>query len=123
MRSRHPYYHFLCAFITSSWHHRHTSSPGGHQDRSWNERFRFSLLSCKIKVKVKIILDTNHFLIGADTPTLFLFSADRTPSFRSVRLRARKNDCVVCGEAPTIKELIDYVEFCGAAAVDKVSSF
>ncbi|RUS19125.1 Molybdopterin-synthase sulfurtransferase [Endogone sp. FLAS-F59071] len=68
---------------------------------------------------IKIAAGIKGSVLSADTPTLFLLSADRTPPFRSVRLRARKNDCVVCGETPTIKELIDYVEFCGAAAVDK----
>ncbi|KAJ3290972.1 Molybdenum cofactor synthesis protein 3 [Borealophlyctis nickersoniae] len=41
-------------------------------------------------------------------------------SFRTVKLRGRNVNCAVCGDAPTITELIDYVQFCGAAATDKV---
>ncbi|KAG0724014.1 Adenylyltransferase and sulfurtransferase MOCS3 [Chionoecetes opilio] len=40
-------------------------------------------------------------------------------TFHTVRLRGMKSGCEVCGEAPTIKELIDYEQFCGAAATDK----
>lgn len=39
--------------------------------------------------------------------------------FRTMKLRGRKSDCEVCGEAPTITKLIDYEQFCGAAATDK----
>ncbi|RUP51397.1 hypothetical protein BC936DRAFT_148420 [Jimgerdemannia flammicorona] len=64
---------------------------------------------------IKIVTDMK----GADPPSLLLFSADRTPSFRSIRLRSRKPDCAVCGDQPMIRELIDYVEFCGSGALDK----
>ena len=40
-------------------------------------------------------------------------------TFHTVKLRGMKNTCEVCGEAPTIKHLIDYEQFCGAAATDK----
>ncbi|XDV42664.1 hypothetical protein PO909_011283 [Leuciscus waleckii] len=39
--------------------------------------------------------------------------------FRSIRLRARQIECVVCGEKPTLTELQDYEQFCGSAATDK----
>ena len=32
--------------------------------------------------------------------------------FRTIKLRKNKN-CVLCGESPTIKKLIDYDAFCG----------
>ena len=43
-------------------------------------------------------------------------------SFRTIKLRPRRKDCPVCGDSPTIKELIDYVQFCGASPTDKVLS-
>lgn len=40
--------------------------------------------------------------------------------FRTMRLRQKKKDCAVCGENPTITELIDYVQFCQGQANDDV---
>eukprot|EP01129_Flabellula_baltica_P000514 TRINITY_DN10504_c0_g1_i1.p1 TRINITY_DN10504_c0_g1~~TRINITY_DN10504_c0_g1_i1.p1 ORF type:complete len:466 (-),score=103.20 TRINITY_DN10504_c0_g1_i1:36-1400(-) len=40
-------------------------------------------------------------------------------TFRVVKLRPRKPDCSVCGDNPTITELIDYEEFCGVPAHDR----
>ena len=40
-------------------------------------------------------------------------------SFRVVKLRPRKPDCAVCGTAPSITQLIDYVQFCGSDPMDK----
>ncbi len=40
--------------------------------------------------------------------------------FRSIRLRSKQAECVVCGETPTVTELQDYEQFCGSAATDKV---
>ena len=49
---------------------------------------------------------------------LLLFDAlDGT--FRNIKLRPKKKDCVVCGENPTVTKLIDYEQFCGAKATDK----
>ncbi|XP_031564174.1 adenylyltransferase and sulfurtransferase MOCS3-like isoform X2 [Actinia tenebrosa] len=42
--------------------------------------------------------------------------------FLQVKLRNKKISCCVCGEEPTINELIDYEEFCGASATDKTKS-
>ncbi|XP_047249182.1 adenylyltransferase and sulfurtransferase MOCS3 [Girardinichthys multiradiatus] len=39
--------------------------------------------------------------------------------FRSIRLRPMQADCAVCGESPTVTQLIDYEAFCGSAATDK----
>ena len=40
--------------------------------------------------------------------------------FRTIKLRGRKIDCAVCGDSPSITQLIDYVQFCGSSANDKV---
>ena len=56
---------------------------------------------------IKLILSTGQPLIGR----LLIYNA-LAMSFREVKLR-RSPDCPVCGERPTVKELIDYDEFCG----------
>lgn len=40
--------------------------------------------------------------------------------FRSIKLRPKKADCAVCGEEPSVTQLVDYETFCGSAASDKV---
>ncbi|HEX2077747.1 MAG TPA: molybdopterin-synthase adenylyltransferase MoeB [Longimicrobium sp.] len=61
---------------------------------------------------VKLLLGTGDVLLGR----LLLFDALRL-SFREMRLR-RDPACPVCGENPTIDELIDYERFCGTAPPD-----
>jgi len=56
---------------------------------------------------VKLILGKGEPLIGR----LVLFDAMRA-RFRELRLR-KDPQCPICGEHPTIHELIDYEEFCG----------
>jgi adenylyltransferase/sulfurtransferase len=56
---------------------------------------------------IKLILGTGSPLIGR----LLLVDA-LAMSFRELKIR-RNPDCPVCGDNPTIKELIDYNEFCG----------
>jgi molybdopterin/thiamine biosynthesis adenylyltransferase/rhodanese-related sulfurtransferase/molybdopterin converting factor small subunit len=56
---------------------------------------------------IKLILGKPEVLAGR----LLLFDALRM-RFRELRLR-RNPECPICGENPTIKELIDYEEFCG----------
>lgn len=55
---------------------------------------------------IKILLDIGDSLIG----TLLLFDA-LTMTFNRMKLRQDQN-CPMCGENPTITELIDYEEFC-----------
>ncbi|XP_065170872.1 adenylyltransferase and sulfurtransferase MOCS3 isoform X2 [Atheta coriaria] len=43
-------------------------------------------------------------------------------TFRNVKLRPRSDSCVVCGLKPTITTYIDYEQFCGAKADDKVEN-
>ncbi|MGH7198035.1 MAG: molybdopterin-synthase adenylyltransferase MoeB [Candidatus Omnitrophota bacterium] len=56
---------------------------------------------------VKLILGKGELLIGR----LMLYDALKM-SFREVKFR-RNPKCPVCGDNPTIKELIDYEAFCG----------
>ena len=44
-------------------------------------------------------------------------------SFRSIKLRGRQEKCCVCGDQPSITKLIDYEQFCGTKATDKVMIF
>ncbi|KAG1492640.1 hypothetical protein G6F46_010275 [Rhizopus delemar] len=53
-------------------------------------------------------------------PSFLIFSAMSNPMFRTMRLRQKKKDCAVCGENPTITELIDYVQFCQGQANDDI---
>src|SRR5438876_1715952 len=56
---------------------------------------------------LKIILGAPDIMVNR----LMLFDAWRM-RFRELKLR-KNPDCPVCGDNPTIKELIDYEEFCG----------
>ncbi len=56
---------------------------------------------------IKLILGVGEPLIGR----LLLFDALKM-KFRELKLR-KNPDCPICGENPTIKELIDYEAFCG----------
>ncbi|MBT3514757.1 MAG: molybdenum cofactor biosynthesis protein MoeB, partial [Nitrospina sp.] len=56
---------------------------------------------------VKIILGKGDTLVGR----LMLFDA-LGMKFREMKLRKDK-DCPICGDNPTITELIDYEQFCG----------
>jgi sulfur-carrier protein adenylyltransferase/sulfurtransferase len=58
---------------------------------------------------LKLALGAGDALVGR----LLLFDA-LTATFTEVALR-RDPDCPVCGEAPTITEYVDYVEFCSGA--------
>ncbi|KAI8096313.1 Molybdopterin-synthase sulfurtransferase [Halteromyces radiatus] len=51
--------------------------------------------------------------------SFLIFSALSNPMFRTMKLRNKKKDCQICGEHPTITQLIDYVAFCGTGADDK----
>jgi adenylyltransferase/sulfurtransferase len=65
---------------------------------------------------IKLILGAGDSLIGR----LLLVDA---LGMRFRELRVRKNpDCPVCGTNPTVKELIDYNQFCGIRGEDAPSS-
>jgi sulfur-carrier protein adenylyltransferase/sulfurtransferase len=61
---------------------------------------------------IKLILGQGEPLIGR----LLLYDA-LTMEFNEVRLR-KNPDCPICGERPTLTELIDYEQFCGMPAHD-----
>jgi adenylyltransferase/sulfurtransferase len=56
---------------------------------------------------VKLILGTGEALVGR---LLMLDTLDM--SFRTLKVK-RSPECPVCGEHPTVTELIDYEQFCG----------
>lgn len=56
---------------------------------------------------IKLLLDAGDSLVGR----LVLFDALKL-EFRELAL-SRDPNCPVCGDAPTITELVDYEEFCG----------
>lgn len=56
---------------------------------------------------IKVLLGIGDTLAGR----LLIFDA-LAMEFRDIRLR-RNPACPVCGDAPTIRELVDYEEFCG----------
>ena len=60
---------------------------------------------------LKLVLGVGESLNGR----LLLYDA-LSMEMRQLRIR-RRPDCVVCGDNPTITELIDYDEFCGTAPV------
>ncbi|XP_038049804.1 adenylyltransferase and sulfurtransferase MOCS3-like isoform X2 [Patiria miniata] len=43
-------------------------------------------------------------------------------SLRTIKLRPKQPGCAVCGTQPSVKNLIDYEQFCGASATDKCVS-
>ena len=57
---------------------------------------------------LKLVLEQGEPLVNR----LLLYDA-LSLEFRTVKIR-RDPDCPLCGENPTISELIDYEEFCGA---------
>lgn len=63
---------------------------------------------------IKILLGKGDLLVGR----LLLFDA-LAMSFREMRLR-KNPDCPVCGERPTVTELIDYEGFCGISPEEEV---
>ena len=62
---------------------------------------------------VKLILGKGESLVGR----LLLFDA-LAMKFREMKLRKDKA-CPICGDNPTITELIDYEEFCGIRPVEE----
>jgi adenylyltransferase/sulfurtransferase len=60
---------------------------------------------------IKLILGEGESLAGR----LLLYDA-LTAEFREVNIR-KNLDCPVCGEHPTVTELIDYEQFCGVPSL------
>lgn len=51
---------------------------------------------------------------------LVMFDA-QDAKFRSIKLRPKQAGCAVCGETPSVTQLVDYEAFCATAATDKVA--
>ncbi|MCI0369986.1 MAG: molybdopterin-synthase adenylyltransferase MoeB [candidate division NC10 bacterium] len=64
---------------------------------------------------IKVLLGIGESLAGR-----MLFFDAMTMEFRQVQFR-RDKACPVCGDAPTITDLLDYHEFCGVPAGQRVS--
>ncbi|KAJ2746655.1 hypothetical protein GGI20_001156 [Coemansia sp. BCRC 34301] len=60
---------------------------------------------------------------AAEDPNLLIFSYKSQPHFRSIKLRSRKPTCAVCGDTPTIRELVDYAAFCGSGPNDNAPNW
>ncbi|XP_065065078.1 adenylyltransferase and sulfurtransferase MOCS3-like [Rhopilema esculentum] len=60
--------------------------------------------------------------VGASYSRRLLMFDGLSGDIRTIKLRAKKEDCPVCGKEPTIKELEDYELFCGCSATDKTRS-
>lgn len=65
---------------------------------------------------IKLILGKGETLVGR----LLLFDA-LGMKFKELKLRKDKN-CPICGDNPTIKELIDYEQFCGILPPEESSA-
>lgn len=65
---------------------------------------------------LKVLLGKGDLLVGR----LLLFDALKM-RFRELKLR-KSPECPVCGENPTVTELIDYEAFCGLADEEAISS-
>ena len=65
---------------------------------------------------LKLILGIGDPLVGR----LLLYDA-LDMVFRTIRV-ARKPECPMCGETPTIRELIDYEQFCGLVVGKETAS-
>ena len=65
---------------------------------------------------IKLILDIGDSLVGR----LLLFDALKM-KFREMKLR-KDPACPICGENPTITELVDYEQFCGIVPVQESSA-
>ncbi|KAJ2008455.1 hypothetical protein GGI04_001142 [Coemansia thaxteri] len=56
---------------------------------------------------------------ASEAASMLLFSYSSQPHFRSIKLRSRKATCAVCGDTPTVRELVDYAAFCGSGPNDR----
>ena len=63
--------------------------------------------------------ETIKYILGLGTPLIgrLLLFEGLDMAFREVKLR-RRASCPLCGDSPTVTELIDYEAFCGMPAVE-----
>ena len=72
----------------------------------------FPEFSSSVSEAIKVILRLGNTLVNR----LLMFDAEDM-DFRKVKLR-KDPECPVCGDNPTIDELIDYESFCGMPAIE-----
>jgi adenylyltransferase/sulfurtransferase len=61
--------------------------------------------------------ETLKLILGIGEPLVGKFLLFDALEMNLMKLNVRRNeDCPVCGENPTIQELIDYERFCGSSA-------
>ncbi|KAG1682250.1 Adenylyltransferase and sulfurtransferase MOCS3 [Nymphon striatum] len=75
------------------------------------------IIGCLQALEV-IKISTRAAADGIYTQRLLAFDG-RFGTFRDIKLRPRQPNCVVCGDSPSVTDLIDYEQFCGASADDK----
>lgn len=65
--------------------------------------------------------ETVKLIIGVGEPLInrFMIYDALSMKFRELKLR-RDPDCPVCGDSPTVTQLIDYEQFCGITSVTQV---
>lgn len=71
----------------------------------------------KKRPKTKILISL-QFLASFYQKMLLFDGQEGT--FRTIKLRPKQPNCIVCGQRPEITELIDYQQFCGSRPDDKV---
>src|SRR5689334_17925392 len=69
-----------------------------------------SIGSIQVTEAIKVLTGIGEPLVGS----LMVYDALEM-SYRKIKVR-KDPDCAVCGENPTVTELIDYEEFCGAVS-------
>ena len=69
------------------------------------------------------ISNINSLTVSATYSQKLLMFDGLDGTFRTIRLRGRQPKCPLCGDSPVIQQLIDYEQFCGARASDKVQNF
>src|SRR5262252_1669788 len=69
-----------------------------------------SIGSIQVNEAIKLLTGVGESLVGR----LMIYDALEM-NYRAVRIR-KDPDCAVCGQNPTVTELIDYEEFCGAVS-------
>lgn len=65
---------------------------------------------------IRIITGMNK----GDRHRMLVFDAQEM-AFRTIKLRPRNRNCAICGDSPTITDVIDYIKFCGSSANDVTS--
>lgn len=71
----------------------------------------------KKRPKTKILISLQF--LASFCQKMLLFDGQEG-TFRTIKLRPKQPNCIVCGQRPEITELIDYQQFCGSRPDDKV---